>query len=35
MWETIAQRTDLTSEQRAQVLTALEGYTWLLKDLKD
>ena len=35
MWETIAQRTDLTSEQRAQVLTALEDYTWLLKDLND
>ena len=35
MWETIAQRTDLTSEQRAHVLTALEDYTWLLKGLKD
>ncbi len=34
MWETIAQRTDLTSEQRAQVVEALEVYRWLLKDLK-
>jgi hypothetical protein len=34
MWETIAQCTDLTSEQREQVLTALEVYRWLLKDLK-
>src|SRR6266571_2332765 len=34
MWETIAQRTDLTSEQRTQVVKALEDYKWLLKGLK-
>jgi len=27
MWETVAQRTDLTSEQRAEVVKALEDYS--------
>lgn len=30
MWETIALRTDLTSEQRAEVVKALEDYSWFL-----
>jgi hypothetical protein len=34
MWETIAQRADLTSEQRAQFVKALEDYGRLLKGLK-
>jgi hypothetical protein len=34
MWETIAQRSDLTTEQRAQVALALEDYRWLVKDHK-
>ena len=34
MWETIAQRADLTSEQRAQAVRALENYERLLKGLK-
>jgi hypothetical protein len=31
MWETIAQRTDLTSEQRAEVVQALEDYRSFLR----
>jgi hypothetical protein len=31
MWETVARRRDLTSEQRAEVVKALEDYNWLLK----
>ena len=34
MWETIGQRADLTSEQRALVAKALEDYGRLLKGLK-
>ena len=34
IWMTIAQRADLTSEQRAQVVKALEDYGRLLKGLK-
>jgi hypothetical protein len=30
MWQTIAQRTDLTSEQRAQVVKALEDYRFMI-----